>query len=323
VGTTQTEIEALKSRLAAGHPVAIAFRVREDFNTYRSGWYGGTGPLTNGLHEMLALGYDGNGLIIQNSWGTGHGVDGYVYMTWDAVRRDLYEATFAHGLVASGSGGGDLTKPTISSFAKQFATGYVANNAQAPMTFSWRGQDDVGVTKYLLYYRVGGSDWAELPIGDTQTSVTYNLAFGAAYQFAVAAYDAAGNLSDWSLSAQFTPSNYDESVASYSGSWFSYADPVYMNGRTYESSQANAQMSVQVTGTDFGLVSTQGPAGGRAFVYLDGTYQFTIDNYRATASHRTVVAWFRFGSRSTHTITVVVEGTSGRPYVGVDSFLLS
>ena len=111
VGTTPTEIEALKGRLAAGQPVAIAFRVRQDFNTYRSGWYAGTGALTNGLHEMLALGYDANGLFIQNSWGTDRGVGGYVYMTWDAVRRDLYEATFAHGLVAASSGGGDSVKP--------------------------------------------------------------------------------------------------------------------------------------------------------------------------------------------------------------------
>ena len=96
-----------------------------------------------------------------------------------------------------------------------------------------------------------------------------------------------------------------------------------MNGQSYESSQANAQMTVQVTGTNFGLVGTQGPQGGRAYVYLDGTYQFTIDNYRATAGYRTVVAWFNFGSSSTHTVRVVVEGTAGRPYVGVDSFLLS
>lgn len=323
VGTTPTEIEALKGRLAAGQPVAIAFRVRQDFNTYRSGWYAGTGALTNGLHEMLALGYDANGLFIQNSWGTDRGVGGYVYMTWDAVRRDLYEATFAHGLVASSSGGGDSVSPTITSFSKQFAVSYVANNAQAPMTFSWGGTDNVGVSKYVLYYRADGGDWLELPIGDTQTSVTYNLAFGSSYQFAVAAYDAAGNLSDWSLSAQFTPQNYAESVAAYAGSWTSYSDAAYMNGQSYESSQANAQMTVQVTGTNFGLVGTQGPQGGRAYVYLDGTYQFTIDNYRATAGYRTVVAWFNFGSSSTHTVRVVVEGTAGRPYVGVDSFLLS
>jgi hypothetical protein len=324
VGTTATEVEALKQRLAANNPVAIAFRVRTDFGSYNNGWYNGNGALTGTLHEMLAVGYDANGLYIQNSWGTATGVNGYVYMTWAAVQRDLYEATFAHGLVTPNSGGGDGTKPTITSFAKRFGTGFVANNAQAPMTFSWAGTDNVGVSKYVLYYRTGSSDWYELAINDTQTSATFNLSFNNSYEFAVAAYDAAGNLSNWALSGLFTPANYQENVASYTGSWFSYDSASFMNGRLYESSQANAYMEVQVNSTtNFGLVSSRYPTGGRAFVYLDGVYQFTIDAYGASASYREVIAWMNFGSPSTHTIRVVVEGTAGRPYFDVDSILVS
>lgn len=322
VGTTSAEIEALKSRLSSGSPVAITFRIRQDFGTYASGWYGGAGALTGGLHEMLALGYNDTGLIIQNSWGTGKGVGGYVYMTWDAVQRDIYEATFANGLVNAASAT-DTVKPVMSALGANFAPGYVANNAQAPMTFTWGGTDNVGVTQYVLYYRAGGGDWAQLAIGNTQTTATYNLAFGTSYQFAVGAYDDAGNQSDWAMTASFTPANYTESVASYSSGWFSYNDAAYMNGTLYESSQANASMTVNITGTNFGLVSTQGTGGGRAFVYLDGVYQYTIDNYKATASNRTVVAWFNFGSFGSHTVKVVVEGTAGRPYVDIDSFLVS
>ena len=104
VGTSATEVEALKQRLAANQPVAIAFRVRTDFGTYNNGWYNGNGALTGTLHEMLAVGYDANGLYIQNSWGTATGVNGYVYMTWAAVQRDLYEAMFAHGLATPSVG---------------------------------------------------------------------------------------------------------------------------------------------------------------------------------------------------------------------------
>ncbi|HRI97174.1 MAG TPA: C1 family peptidase [Nocardioides sp.] len=324
VGTTATDIEALKQRLASNNPVAIAFRVRTDFAGYNTGWYNGSGALTGGLHEMLAVGYDATGLYIQNSWGTGHGVSGYVYMTWAAVQRDLYEAMFAHGLVTSGGGGGgDAVKPTITSFSKQFGVGYIANNAQAPMTFTWGGTDNVGVTKYVLYYRTGASDWYELAIADNATSATYNLAFNNSYEFAVAAYDAAGNLSNWALSGLFTPANYQESVASYTAGWTAYDSANYMNGRLYETGTANAYMQVQVTATNFGLVSTKGSGAGRAYVYLDGAYQFTIDAYDASTSYRHVVAWMNFGSSSTHTIRVVNEGTSGRPYFDIDSILLS
>ena len=57
-----------------------------------------------------------------------------------------------------------------------------------------------------------------------------------------------------------------------------------MNGRLYETSQVNADMQVQVNNaTNFGLVSSRYPSGGRAFVYLDGVYQFTIDTYGGSA----------------------------------------
>jgi len=231
---------------------------------------------------------------------------------------------FAYGLVGGGGGGGgDTTKPTINSFSKNFGAGYVANNSQTPVTFNWSGSDNVGVSKYVLYYRTGASDWYELAINASQTSATYNLAFDSSYEFAVGAYDAAGNLSQWSLSGLFTPRNYAENVASYTGSWFSYDNAAFMNGRLYESSQANAYMEVQVNSTThFGLVGSEGPAYGRAFVYVDGAYSFTIDAYSASVVNRDVIGWVSFSSPSTHVIRVVLEGTAGRPYFDVDSILI-
>ncbi len=323
VGPNATEIEALKARLAAGNPVAIAFRVRTSFLSYSGGWYDGSGALSNGLHEMLALGYDRRGLYVQNSWGTEKGVQGYVYMTWDAVERDVYEATFADGAVFSANASTDSIKPTITSFKKQFAVGYQGSNAQAPMTFSWSGTDNKGVKQYLLYYRVAGGEWTQLSVDPLQTKVTYNLSFGANYEFAVAAYDTAGNLSNWSLSGSFTPKNYDESVASYSGSWNYFTNSQYMNGRAAVTSQPGATMSVWVTARNFGLVGTRWAGAGAAQVYLDDVYQFTIDNYSSSTRYRDVVAWFNLSGSTQHKITLVAQGTAGRPPIDVDSILVS
>lgn len=324
-GASAREIEQLKGLLGAGLPVELSIRVRTDFLNYRDGWYNSTVGYTGGLHSMLALGYDANGLYIQNSWGTTWGKAGWFFMSWASVARDVYEASYAQGIAVNGGGqtGTDTVRPTMTGFTQNFAPGYQANASQAPVTFTWAGTDDVGVSSYVLFYRVGARGWTQLPTDASATSATYNPQFGSSYQFAVAAFDAAGNQSDWSITSAFTPANHAEDVASYSAGWSSYGDANFMNGREYEASTANAQMSVRVTGTNVGLVSTRGPRGGRAFVYLDGQYQFAIDTYAASAQYRVVVGWLRFASAGTHTVTVVVEGTQGRPYVGIDSILLS
>jgi len=72
-----------------GGPVAVAFQVVSDFQSYRSGVYDSTrckkGPMDVN-HAVLAVGYGTDASsskpywIVKNSWGTGFGMQGYFYM---------------------------------------------------------------------------------------------------------------------------------------------------------------------------------------------------------------------------------------------------
>ena len=73
------------------------------------------------------------------------------------------------------------------------------------------------------------------------------------------------------------------------------------------------------TGRNVAWVAPVAANRGQANVYLDGTYVKTIDLYSASTVARRVVFGQAVGSGS-HTLTVYVAGTSGRPWVDVDEF---
>jgi hypothetical protein len=86
---------AIKAVLAKQQPVAIGLRPREGFMNLRgsNGLFSDTtSPLTGAGHAVLAVGYDQDGLLIQNSWGTGWGDHGFGRLSWDVVRQDVGEA---------------------------------------------------------------------------------------------------------------------------------------------------------------------------------------------------------------------------------------
>ncbi len=90
VGTDRASIEAA---LAQGTPVVISIPVYRDFYAVRSG-NGGAYPYEQdrgpfqGWHAVTVLGYDQNGMRIENSWGT-RCATGYAYQrqTCDGAGR--------------------------------------------------------------------------------------------------------------------------------------------------------------------------------------------------------------------------------------------
>ncbi len=135
---TPDNVNALKQALANGQPVAIAFIVRPGFDSLNNNNNvdNDVSGQSRGLHEVLALGYNDQGLLIQNSWGTGWGKAGWGRLSWNKVQHDVYEA-----MVGEGGNGfpvcsiGVNARRVPSSGGTLSATAYCAGN---PTAYKWK-----------------------------------------------------------------------------------------------------------------------------------------------------------------------------------------
>ena len=99
-GANASNINDIKTALASSQPVAISFQVRNGFYNLTAANDLDTDTTTiphnpDGslpYHTVLAVGYDQNGLLLQNSWGPGWGDSGFGRLSWAVVAKDVYEA---------------------------------------------------------------------------------------------------------------------------------------------------------------------------------------------------------------------------------------
>ncbi|MFA9957433.1 C1 family peptidase [Xanthomonas euvesicatoria] len=87
-------IQQIKLALVSSTPVAIGFYVRqgfEDLTAQNQVDYDTTTPILGG-HAVIALGYDSEGLIVENSWGTAWGNKGFGKLSWSVVAKDVIGA---------------------------------------------------------------------------------------------------------------------------------------------------------------------------------------------------------------------------------------
>jgi hypothetical protein len=72
------------------------------------------------------------------------------------------------------------------------------------------------------------------------------------------------------------------------------------------------------TGTKVSWIGPTGPTRGKARVYIDGRLRATIDLYSSSFRARRVVYSVRVPD-GRHRISIVAQGTAGRPYVAIDA----
>jgi hypothetical protein len=311
----------IETALAGGKPVAIGMAVRQGFEDLDS-WTtldDDTSGDVLGYHEVLAIGYDQYGVWIQNSWGTGWGSGGYGELSWQVVGKDVFEANTISGFATSSTT--DTTPPTMGAVTERFALGQKISSTTEPVNFKWSASDASGVAAYRVYVKTdGGAFTQDTSVPSTATQVTYSLGIGHAYRIAVIAKDGAGNWSSYSYSATVTPGVKDDKAFSVSSPWARYNLTDSYGGTYAAARQAGAWFKYTFDGRDAAVVSPTFSTAGRATLYCDGTSSGLIDTYSSSTVGRKVVGQCRFAQSGTHTIKIVLEGTSGRPWFGVDAF---
>jgi hypothetical protein len=86
----------IETTMAGGNPIAIGIPVYPEFDQASASnplvGLPKRGEASRGGHAVFASKYDANGLWIENSWGTGYGLNGYVELSWGFVNRYASEA---------------------------------------------------------------------------------------------------------------------------------------------------------------------------------------------------------------------------------------
>jgi hypothetical protein len=324
----------IETALANGQPVAIALKVRDGFYYLKSTNVGPDGKVldtdttssytdpTTGhtrLHEVLAVGYDQYGVWVQNSWNTTWGASGYGRLAWSVVGQDVYSAYTISGF--AGSGSTDATPPSMGAVSERIALGQKTTATTVPTAFRWSATDASGISAYSVWVKTDNGGWfQDTNIATTASAHTYALSIGHSYTVAVAAKDNAGNWSSYSYSPTVTVGVTDDKAFTLNAPWSRYTLAGTFGGTYAATSQAGAFFQHTANGRDLALVGVEFSTAGRATVYCDGTSVGTLDEYTSSTVTQPVMAQCHFATSASHTIKIVVEGTTGRPWVGVDAF---
>jgi hypothetical protein len=226
--------------------------------------------------------------------------------------------------LAGGALVSDRAAPTTGSVTARPRSGKQLVGAAAPFVVAWSGKDTggAGVARYELGQSRNGGAWTVLKVNLAVPSADVNLSSGSTYRFRVRAVDKVGNIGAWAYSTVARVSLVQQTSASYSGAWTTSASSVFTGGSARWARIAGAAASFRFSGRAVGFISTAATSRGKARIYVDGTLVATLD-LRSSATKYRYLAWQRaWSSVGTHTVRIVVLGTSGRPRVDVDAFVI-
>jgi hypothetical protein len=186
---------SVKHALATKHPVAIEMAVRHGFDYLGASESAVDGDVTSpirGYHEVLAVGYDSAGVIVQNSWGATWAGDGFGRISWQVVQHDVWEADTIEGFVTPPPPvprtPPTTTAPTVAKVAENVTAG--APTAKVSYKIAWSGKVGTtgAITRYDVWSQVDGKAFVRVALATAKsTSFTLAAIVGHHYRIAVRA----------------------------------------------------------------------------------------------------------------------------------------
>lgn len=219
----------------------------------------------------------------------------------------------------------DTTPPTARSPTHRLVNGSAISSGRTAVRLAWSGSDAAsGIARYELMQSTDGGLWTTVSTTLTTATVDRLLAPGHTYRFRLVAIDGAGNPSAPVYGPTFRLTHYGEtnSRISYTGSWSSSSSPAYWGSKAKAASRTGARATIRVAGRSIEWVARRGPTRGKAQVYVNGVLKATVDLYSPTYQNQRVVWAANWSTSATRTISIRVLGTSGRPRVDLDAFVV-
>jgi hypothetical protein len=180
-------VVSLKHALATNHPVAIEVAVRQGFDFLGPNPAAVDDDITStvrGYHEVLAVGYDAAGIVVQNSWGTGWGNGGFGRISWRVVQKDVWQGDTIDGFVQP------VTPPKVTAPVATIVSRRATAPAQVTYKVTWKGTvgNSGAITRYDAWSQTDqGAPRAVKLASPTTATFTFATVVGHTYRFAVRA----------------------------------------------------------------------------------------------------------------------------------------
>jgi hypothetical protein len=314
-------------------PASFTYKLLPSMSTARAGL--ALVALKNGL--VLAAGGLGAGTgplrsselfdPASNRWVPGPSMSAYHVGPGAALLAD------GQVLVAGGTGQsyvselytpGDVVGPAIGAPLASLRSGTTCSCSSVPVRLAWTAVDNggSGLGSYDVARSTNGGAYSSIASAITSTYLNTTLAVGSSYVFRVRGRDKAGNLSPWMYGPTIRPgvTQQTSTSISYYKTWSTATSSSYTGGSVKYQSTAGASASYTFSGRSIGYVARHSPGRGQVRIYVDGVLQTTFDLYFSTTTYRYVAYAKTWTTSGTHTIKIVVVGTSGRPRVDLDAF---
>jgi fibronectin type 3 domain-containing protein len=200
--------------------------------------------------------------------------------------------------------------------------GLSAVGSPAGAALSWTGNGEPDLASYNVY-RSGTATGPFTKLTSTAVSSFSDTAApaGATSYYQVTAVDTSGNESPPSATASATvpQRTFQESAATYVGSWASQSDSRFNGAGSKYSKTPGSKAYFSFTGSSVRWITSKGPLRGTAKIWYDGVYQGTVDLASPTAEFNTV-GWTSPVRSGTHKLQVYVAGSKR---VDVDAFTIT
>lgn len=207
----------------------------------------------------------------------------------------------------------DTIAPTFTTKPSVNLTSGTVNTTAVPVALGWKATDAAALKEVRL----------TSPSAHTYGPTTYTAALtsnsGTATTWSMTAHDQAGNTATATTTA--TPVILQETSATRTGTWTTKSSTSYLGGKSYTSSSKNASLSWKFTGRSAAWVVSRASTSGQAYIYVDGTKTATVDLKSSTTKYRDAAWTKNWSTSATHTIRIVVVGTTGRPAVTTDGLV--
>jgi hypothetical protein len=163
-----TDQYSIEQAISDGEPVVLGIEVTQAFENNTSGYYPDPNDYVDddytslGGHGPTAVGYDSDGLIVENSWGPYWDKGGYVHISWDWLENtyqdsgqpDLIQAVAMVGM--SHVAPAPTPTPPITT-----VSGAGTSWHKSPVTLTFTASDPGGPGVKYTDYSVDGGSWTQ------------------------------------------------------------------------------------------------------------------------------------------------------------------